>query len=493
MTDSKKAAVVGSGISGLAAAIRLAVLGWSVTVFEGNSYVGGKIAERRENGYRFDRGPSVLTMPQYIDELFELAGENPRDHFNYHRLDPIFQYFFDDGTLIRTRADSKDLVAELESKTSVKAKDLYAYFKRSKEKLELTDEVFLQRSLHQWENYLDWPTLRGVLNFHRIEAFTTMAKANAKLLKDEKVAAIFNQYASYNGSSPYLAPATLNLISHYEITLGAYYPLGGMRTIPKALFGLAERLGVRFRLNSKVTKLNTAKGQVNGLEVGGEQYPFDVVVSNSDVFKTYHSLMPEQAKPTRTLSQPKSSSVIVFYWGIKQEFPELKLHNMFMSGNSKQEYHHIFSEQTVYEDPTVYLYVSSKQNKDDAPAGCENWFAMVTVPHNSGQDWDKLVAKTRSSVLQKLNKRLNADIEPLIEEESVLDPRSIEKYTSSAFGSVYGNSSNGKFAAFLRHPNFTSKIKNLYFCGGSVHPGSSIPLCLLSAKITEGLVKKRHS
>lgn len=483
-----KVAVVGAGIAGLAIAIRLAGRGNKVTVFEANDYVGGKITEHRGNGFRFDMGPSVLTMPQYLDELFELCGENPRDHFNYEKLDPIFQYFFEDGTLLRTFADTQNLIDEFVSKTTVKGNDLREFFKRSAEKLELTDEVFLQRSLHQWRNYFDWPTLRGILNFHKVEVFTTMAASNSKLLKDEKVAAVFNQYASYNGSSPFLAPATLNLISHYELGLGAYYPIGGMHNITKALKGLADRSGVLFNLSSRVDELRIKDGTTAGLKCNGKDHDFDLVVSNSDVFKTYRELMAEQKQPERTLNQPKSASAIVFFWGMKKTFPELQLHNMFMGNDQKDEFDKVFSKQTVPDDPTIYLYISSKKNASDAPEGMENWFSMVTVPHNTGQDWDELVSKTRKAVISKLGGMLNADVEEFISYEHVLDPRLIEEKTSSAFGSIYGNSSNGKFAAFLRHPNFSSKIKNLYFCGGSVHPGSSIPLCLLSAKITDGMI-----
>lgn len=488
MPKPKHIAIIGGGIAGLAVAIRLAVKGHEVELFEANSYLGGKIAEQQLGGYRFDMGPSVLTMPKYIDELFELAGENPRDHFNYERLDPIFQYFFDDGTVLQTHADTERLIEEFTSKTTVRAEDLRTFFRRSKEKLELTDEVFLQRSLHQWTNYLDWPTLRGILNFHKVEAFTTMAEANRKLLKDEKVAAIFNQYASYNGSDPFAAPATLNLISHYEITLGAYYPKGGMRTIINALVELAERVGVKAQVNARVERLTVNGSQCSGLVVNGEEKAFDVVVSNSDIFKTYHQLMPEQKRPERILNQPKSSSVIVFYWGIKKEFPQLKLHNMFMGSDQRTEYQKVFDEKAVADYPTVYLYIGSKKNPDDAPAGCENWFVLVTVPNNSGQDWDALVAATRKNVLRKFEHVIGEEIESHIEQESTLDPRLAEQMTGSAQGAIFGNSSNGKFAAFLRHPNFSSKIKNLYFCGGSVHPGSGVPLCLLSAKITAGML-----
>lgn len=157
---------------------------------------------------------------------------------------------------------------------------------------------------------------------------------------------------------------------------------------------------------------------------------------------------------------------------------------MFMGGDQRSEYRKMFAENSIADDPTVYLHIGSKKNPKDAPKGCENWFVLVSVPNNSGQDWDRLVAETRKNILRKLQAVLGEEIESHIEQESVLDPRLAEQMTGSSQGAIFGNSSNGKFAAFLRHPNFSSKIDNLYFCGGSVHPGSGVPLCLLSAKIT---------
>jgi len=488
--EARTAAVIGAGIGGLAVAIRLARQGFRVTVFEANETPGGKVAELHMDGFRFDMGPSVLTMPQYIDELFGLCGEQPHQHFQYRRLDPIFRYFYTDGTVITTPADPQRLAAELESKTAVSKAKVLEFLNRSRIKMELTDPVFLQRSLHQWKNYFDWPTWRGILNFAKVEAFTTMAKANARLFNNKKVEQLFNSYASYNGSDPYQAPATLNLISHYEITLGAFYIDGGMFTIARELTVLAQRQGVEFRFGSKVERVEVENGRTTGLWLNGTHHRFDLIVSNADVNATYKHLLPGQPRPSLTLGREKSSSVIVFFWGMKKEFAKLHLHNMFLSPDPKAEYDGIFKQQKVCDDPTVYVHVSSKENSADAPHGCENWFVMVSVPHNTGQDWDATVVRTRANILRRLSVQLGEELEPLIVCEKVMDPRDIETRTSSAMGAVFGNSSNGIFSAFLRHPNFSSRIKGLYFCGGSVHPGSGIPLCLLSAKITAGMIGK---
>ncbi len=483
-------AVVGSGIAGLASAIRLAHAGHRVTVFEANAYAGGKISELRMGGYRFDMGPTVLTMPRYIDELFALCSEDPRANISYQRIDPGFQYFFQDGSVIRTWADADRFADDVAANTTATRESVLTFLDRCRVKRELTEEVFLERSLHQLKNYFNKATLRGLLNFHKVGAFTTMAKANAALFKDEKAAAVLNQFAGYTGSNPYAAPATLNLIAYYELALGSFAARGGMHAITQALVELAKRQGVRFELNAPVERILVESNTCKGIVVHGRELPFDRVVANTDIQATYDRLLPDQRKPERVLRQPRSSSVILFHWGVDRTFPALHLHNMFMSSDGRAEYDHIFNKGTLHPDPSVYLHISSKVNSSDAPAGCENWYAMVSVPHNTGQDWDTLVRQTRATVIEKLSRMLAVDVEAHIRCEHKIDPRTLEQMTSCAFGAIFGMSSNGMFASMLRHPNFSRRIKDLYFCGGSVHPGPGIPLCLLSAKITAGLVEE---
>ncbi|MEX8548291.1 MAG: phytoene desaturase family protein, partial [Mucilaginibacter sp.] len=314
-----------------------------------------------------------------------------------------------------------------------------------------------------------------------------------------------DRFATYNGSNPYKAPATLNVIPHLEQHFGAYFPDGGMYQITLSLVALAERLGVVFHYNSSVEKIVIEKRQVKGVLVGEERgaesggrkaqmITADLVISNMDVYFTYKKLLSEYPKliPEKTLRQERSSSALIFYWGINKTFPQLDLHNIFFSNDYQQEFEHIWKQKNVGSDPTIYLNITSKFLPNDAPHGCENWFTMINVPANQGQDWDKLIAKARANIIQKLSKALGEDIGKLIVCESILDPRSIESKTSSYQGSLYGTSSNSQFAAFLRHANKSSKIKNLFFCGGSVHPGGGIPLALLSAKIVGDWVGKKN-
>jgi phytoene desaturase len=261
-----------------------------------------------------------------------------------------------------------------------------------------------------------------------------------------------------------------------------------MHSITNSLVQLAQEMGVEFVLNSKVSEILVEGKKVKGVKVNESIYEADVVFCNSDIKPAYNNLLKNLPKPKKTLNQEPSSSAMIFYWGINKSFPQLDLHNIFFSADYAAEFDAIFKQSTVCDDPTVYVHVSSKIVKGDAPDGCENWFVMVNVPYNSGQDWEHLRRIIRTNTLNKLKVMLGEDLENLIEEEDYLDPIRIEQRTSSYGGALYGASSNDRMAAFFRHPNF-SKIKGLYFVGGSVHPGGGIPLCLLSAKIATEFVK----
>ena len=463
--------------------------GYAVTVYEGNGYPGGKLSSLDIGGYRFDAGPSLFTMPQLVDELFELAGKHPSDYFQYQKLPETCRYFYEDGTRFVADAEPEQLARTIEKHLGEPAENVLAHLRDSAVKYQVTEKLFLHRSLHKLSTYFNRDALKGYLNLHKLDAFRSMSAANARRFSDPRVVQLFNRYATYNGSDPYQTPATMNIIPHLEYNLGTYFPAGGMVAITDSLVELAEELGVVFHYNSKVEKLLTDGKRISGVRVKGEASPYDVVISNMDVVNTFRTLLPEARQPERVLRQPKSSSALIFYWGIKRQFPELGLHNIFFSKDYPTEFDHIFQQKTISDDPTVYINITAKHQPADAPPGGENWFVMVNAPANEGQDWDALIAKTRQSTLTKLSRHLGQDIGVLIEAEDTLDPRLIESRTSSAQGALYGNSSNNRFAAFLRHANFSRQFDNLFFVGGSVHPGGGVPLCLLSAKIATEMVE----
>lgn len=481
---SLRIGVIGSGIGGIASAIRMAVRGHEVHVFEQNDYPGGKLSEVRLGNYRFDAGPSLFTMPELVDELFELAEEDPSEFFQYQQLEQVCEYFYEDGTRLTAFADTEKLISELSS-IGEDPDNIRKALDRNATLYEFLGEMFMFRSLHDPKTYLSKSAFRSYRNLHKLDFFRTMDQANKAQFDDTRMTQLFNRYATYNGSDPYQTPATMNIISHLEYGKGAFFPKGGMHQITQSLVKLAERQGVNFHLQARVDKILMKNRRVSGLQLANDKMDFDRIISNMDVVGTYEKLLTEIRPPKKLLTQPKSSSALIFYWGIKDHFPELGLHNIIFSHDYKQEFGKMFQEKTIDADPTVYINITSKLNKGDAPTGCENWFTMINVPNNDGQDWDDLIAQARENILSKLSRVFEKPIESLIEEESLLEPRTIESKTSSSQGALYGNSSNNKFAAFLRHNNVSRQVKGLFFCGGSVHPGGGIPMALSSAKIVD--------
>jgi phytoene desaturase len=336
--------------------------------------------------------------------------------------------------------------------------------------------------LHKAGTYFSKEVFAALKALPKLGLLSTLHKDNVRALGDGRLTQLFDRYATYNGSSPYKTPGIMSMIPHLEMGIGTFFPKGGMMSITHALFQLAKDLGVQFEFDSRVTSIQHGDKQVTGVYLGERFVPADCVVCNMDVVAAYQKLLPDLHLPSKIAKAERSSSGIIFYWGIRGSFPQLDLHNIFFSGKYQEEFDALFEQKTLCDDPTVYINISSKEEKADAPGGCENWFVMINAPTNVGQDWDELISMSRKNILQKISRALNCNISERIMCETILDPRTIESRTSSLGGSLYGTSSNSRMAAFLRHPNF-SNIKGLYFCGGSVHPGGGIPLCLYSGQI----------
>lgn len=484
MQKSESAIVIGSGVAGLATAVRLATAGFSVQVFEAAEKPGGKLAEMHINGYRFDIGPSLFTLPYLVEELFTEAGENLKDYLEIERLTTICRYFFSNGKVLNAYANNTKFAEEVERVTGEKAVNVIAHLQHSKRLWELTSDVFIFKPFGDKYTYLSRQFWKSALSIGQMDVMKTMHKANTERFSKPEVVQLFDRYATYNGSNPYKAPGVLNVIPHVEYGLGAYLPTKGMYSITSAIYQLALKLGVAFTFNTKVEKIIVENNTAVGVIASGVEHRADLVVSNADVVVTYRHLLNDEATAKKLLKQERSTSALVFNWGMKKEFAQLDLHNIFFAEDYKAEFDSLFDKKAVYKDPTIYVFVGSKIAKADAPAGCESWFVMVNAPEHADQNWQIIAQQTKAIVIQKLSKHLGEDIEQYIDCEWILDPQLIESRTSSLGGSLYGTSSNNKFAAFFRHKNYSDKIKGLYFCGGSVHPGGGIPICLASAKIT---------
>jgi phytoene desaturase len=431
----------------------------------------------------FDAGPSLFTQPQNIEELFTLAGKDMRDYLRYRSVDIACRYFFEDGKRVNAYTNATLFAQELEKTVGEDPEAVLAYLRRSELVYEKVGTIFLNYSLHKASTWLHRRVLSAMSSVGFDHLFRTLDAFNRLRFRTPEAVQIFNRFATYNGSNPYQAPGMLSLIPHLEQNQGTFYPEGGMYKIVEAMYRLALDLGVQFHFGAPVERISVKGGRATGLGLGGSLYHFGHVVSNVDAYFTYKHLLKDEARAQQILKRERSSSALIFYWGIAKPFPDLHLHNIFFSKNYPEEFRHIFKEKKMYDDPTIYINITSKMEAGQAPPGRENWFVMLNAPATSGHFSAQLVQESRHRILSKLTRMLGEPIEPLIEVEHVLTPEGIQANTDSYMGSLYGTSSNSRFAAFLRHANQAAHIRGLFFAGGSVHPGGGIPLCMKSARI----------
>lgn len=492
---SRTVAVVGAGIGGLAAAALLAKAGRRVAVFEQAPYAGGKAASMQLGGFRFDTGPSLFTLPHFFRDFFARLGRDLRDYLELVPLAPLCAYDFADGTQLHSFGDRSRFAAELERTGVATAAELDAYLDRGARMWNAAGELFLTRSLHEPRTYMSRQGLRAILNAGWLAPFARLHDANARAFRDPRAVQFFDRYATYNGSSPFRTPATMRIVPHVEYAFGGYALRDGIVALPRALERVARELGVEFRLGERVARIATQDGRCRGVETARGFCAADIVVSNADVLSTYRTLLREpQAPEARRYERLEPSlSGLVFLWGIGRRFPRTGVHNVFFSGDYRDEFDAIFRRLDMPAAPTVYVNVTSKVTPADAPPDGENWFVLLNAPRAAGQDWARLAAQARQAVLARVSRALAVDLEPLIRVERVIAPPDIERDTGSTYGSLYGMASHSPVAAFLRHPNRSRRIRGLFFAGGSVHPGGGMPLALRSGVLAAELAIQRES
>lgn len=486
--------VIGAGIGGLATAILLAKKGYDVHLYEKNNYLGGKVTSFESNGFRFDTGASLLTMPVVLKDFFSSLELKIHDFLEIKNLEIITKYFYPDSSQINAYHDFNKFSEEIENKTLDTKESLKEFFSYSEQIYNLTAELFIFDEFKKINKIFTRKGLKTLFSILKIDPFRTIHQANSTFFKDPKTIQLFDRYATYNGSNPFQAPATLNIIPFVEYKLGGYFLQGGMINLTKAFSKLLELFNVEVHLNSNIEKIVTDGKSVSGIIVNGEFREYNIVVSNADVNYTFKNLLPgfESKEARRNIKNKPSSSALVFYWGMEGNYPELEAHNILFSENYKKEFDEIFIEKKVPSDPTIYIYISSKFNKYDAPKNSENWFVMINTPENNGQNWTQAISFTKEIIIEKIEKTLRKNIKKKIVSESILTPLDLEKKTNSFKGSIYGISSNTRNAAFLRQTNQSQSLQNLFFVGGSVHPGGGIPLVISSAKIVSKLISNYY-
>ena len=489
----KKIIIIGAGLGGLSAACRLAKDGFDVTILEKNETVGGKVNFIENGGYKFDTGASLLTMKHVFEDLFNFCEKNIEDYLEIKPLEPICRYFWSDETKFDAFQNVEKTENEIKKIAPEDVENFRKYLADSKQKYEIAERTFLSKSLNELPALITPKNLPDLL---KISTMKTLAKHNKSFFKSEKLQQLFNRFATYNGSSPYKIPATFALIPFVEFGLGAWYVGGGIYQIPKALEKLAKELGADFRYNSEVEKILIENGKTVGVKLkSGENLTSDFVITNADAIETYRNLI--DGKNRRIYAEKKlkkiepSCSGFVLLLGTNKKFDSLAHHNIFFSDNYKAEFNAIFEQKRPAENPTIYICATSKSDETQAPENCENLFVLVNAPYtNPNVNWENEKKSYRNSIIKKLESFGLNDLENSIEFEQIITPEDFEEKYRANKGSIYGVSSNGIFSAFMRVPNRAKDIENLYFVGGTTHPGGGMPLVLLSGKMAADLISR---
>ncbi len=486
----KEIIIIGAGIGGLSAAIRLAKSGFSVTILERSETVGGKVNFVEANGYKFDTGASLLTMRHVLEDLFEFARRDIKDYLKIVPLEPICRYFWSDGMQFDASADLQKTENEIEKIEPLDAKNFRTFLADAKRKYEIAEKTFLAHSLNDLPKLLRPKYLKDLL---AISSLKTLDTHNKSYFRSPKMRQLFNRFATYNGSSPYQTPATFALVPYVEFGLGAWYVKGGMYEIPKALEKLAKELGVVIYTEADVEKIETENNRAVGVRVGGEVFACDFVVANSDAVETYRNLIDKKARKSfsdaKIAKTEPSCSGFVLLLGTKKRFPQLAHHNIFFSDDYRAEFDAIFKEKRPAQNPTIYVCATSQTDETQSPDGHENLFVLINAPYTSeATDWETEKKSYRDLIVKKLESFGLENLENSIDFEQIITPEDFEKKYRANKGSIYGVSSNGIFSAFLRPPNKAKDIENLYFVGGATHPGGGIPLVLLSGKMAGDLI-----
>jgi phytoene desaturase len=480
--------IVGAGLAGLACALRLNKKGKRVLVIEKNEYPGGKLAEWKDLGFRWDLGPSLFTEPKKVDELFELYEKKASDYFEYVQHDESCRYFFSDGSQITLSSNQEQVQKELSEKISKnEARNYQKYTATSNSDYGSLGALFLDNTLPTFRANFQWKYLKNYPSFLSKKFWGSLDSYNKRRFDTEKMQLIFNRFGTYNGSNPYQMSGLYNMISSPELGDGTYFPKKGMRSIIDALYQLCLEEKIEFQLGTtpKISKEGFEYTFVCGNKFSGRSAN---IVSAIDHVTFYKSVFQDASLSENYSKQERSTSGLVFYWGIDTKIEGLGLHNVVFSDDYEKENENLFESRKNNARPTFYIHISSILNSSDAPLNGQNLFIMINTSAYLKPD-SQYLSEMKTYLIDAIQRRFGVDLSKHIVAEHHWDNAKIESLTGSYMGAIYGASSNQMTAALSRHPNKSRKHKGLYFCGGTVHPGGGIPLVLRSSKIVADLIE----
>jgi phytoene desaturase len=484
-------AIIGGGLAGLAAACTLGARGHRVILFEKNDWLGGKAAVFEQDGFRFDMGPTILTVPRVLARIFAEAGRDMNTELDLKRLDPQWRCFFEDDTVLDLQEDMQTMTANL-TKYAPGTETGYRDFISMSEKLhEVSEKFFFWRSVEDvfdtldFRKNMDLATLRDVLS---LRMGTTVAGQIRRRVHDKRVAQMLDHFVQYVGSSPYASPAVLCSIGHMQTNDGVWYPIGGTRAVPVALEKLARELGVEFRLNTGISRIIADAGRVIEIETDtGERVKISAVVSNMDSVRTMRELVggaPAQKFAKRWKREPACSGVVL-YLGLDRAYDHLAHHDFVFSRDPEEEFDFIYRRGEPAPDPTCYIAAPARTEPGVAPPGGEALYILVHTPYlRPHHDWTKMLPDYRRIIFDKLARTAGLkNLESRIKVERVLTPQDIHDRYRVLDGAIYGLASHGRMFGAFKPGNRSRDLAGLYMAGGAAHPGPGMPMVLMSGWI----------
>jgi len=492
--------VVGAGLGGLAAACTLAARGYQVVLFERNDWLGGKAAQLEGEGFRFDMGPTIVTIPSVLRRIFAEAGRRMEDYLEMVRLDPQWRCFFEDGSVLDLLQDPARMATALDDfAPDTNSGPRYLDFIKLSARLhDISQRFFFDQPIGGLRDMFDFrrsfdPAVLGDVLAMRMGR--SVAGTVRSFTPDPRVAQMMDHFTQYVGSSPYGSPAVLCGIAHMQTDEGIWYPMGGTRAIPEALRMLAMELGVEIRTNTRVTKVLTQGDRVCGVRTHhGEEIGLRAVVSNSDALRTHRELIGGTAGARfekRRAYEPACSGVVL-YLGLKQRYEHLAHHDFVFSRDPKEEFDWIYQRGEPAPDPTCYLAATTCSELATAPAGGEALYVLVHTPYlRPHHNWKEMLPAYRRVIIEKLKRTGQMpDLEDRIVFERTLTPQDIHERYHVLNGAIYGLASHGRFLGAFKPGNRSPDLRGLYLAGGAAHPGPGMPMVLMSGWIAADALDK---